>query len=331
MYGFLGKLNYNKLIISALFLVMSGCTSEVSPQNAPLPRDSLEHIGEISKAQTAFLRTKPAEARTIWGTCPTFNSEFSNHYRKPYDEGFPKMPVFIDYPTHGGFYLPTFMSVANFGAAFEERLPSKIRAELKKRNLLKQGKVEIAWVVQSGSLGEAEDYAGIPTTTRFTPHAWVDPDAPLEYTGTRVNRDVDVGIFDSERDISTADFPLDQMIKSPVFIRDKLFSPRSSKRMVKIGDDDPSQAFWSLVIDDHGGNIRAIATLHWILKPGKITEPGYVSYKKIIYGPSNLGALAFDDFGDLLMKLNKSIFKDTVMLAKLNTLFKYQLGRLSRH
>ena len=311
-------------------LLIANCVGNLScspetlvPDNNSRP-DQNPGEGHL-KERLSYLTLQPGTNKNSGWLSLTFAASFSNHYRGT----IPKATILGDYPTRGGWNLGRILIVANLGAAFEEKLPAALKNELAKHNLLGKMKVDIFWVAQSSNeLGEKIDHDNVPTTTRLKPHAWADPDAPAQYPFTRVNRNFLLGIFDTERDISTAAFPLETMTASPIHTHDSVFSPRPDPGtdMVKIGSNDPSQSFWSLVIDNNNpeGKIRAIATLHWTLKRSEVLElQGIIKKKIMIPGTARSTEVPnVATFGELLNKINNSAgFKDTAMVKKLNLLF----------
>lgn len=309
-----------------LLMLILGCGRIEKPAPAldkePPIKPEVPKNEDKSNARASFMETKPLQAKGIIAL--TFNTDFSNHYRGEV----PKAPIFSDDPKSRRFVLPWILVVANLGPSFEKNLPASIKKELQQRKLLGEAKVDIFWVVQNSLfLGEQEDYAGVATTTRLVPHGWADPDAPGAYHGGRVNRNFLLGIFDSERDIATEAFPMEKMTASPVYTHDGLFSPRPEPgtNMVRIGNEDPSQSLWSLVIDDQNpeGKVRAVATLHWVLDVDEFdafkdlshtTEPlpDNRSESKVVGNVKS--------FRELISKLNASDFKSMSMMKKLNSL-----------
>ncbi len=316
----------NIILFSSLSLLLISCgTNFQSPSSASSSPDKPEQSPPPPDRRSDFLSSKPE----LKLDCLLFNTSFSQHYRGR----IPKAPVLLDDPTTRTFHIPLFLVVANLGSSFENKLPAELKKELSERHLLGNEKVDIFWVVHSSLfLGEEVDHAGVPKTTRLAPHGWADPDAPGAYAGTRINRNFLLGVFESERDIQTPAFPANTMTASPIHTHDGLFSPRPDPgtNMLKVGSKDPSQSFWSLVIDANvpTDKIRAIATLHWI-----VTNEGenklYNAFRKISHKRvKNPGKDYEDDapnvetFGEFVEKLNNSEdFKSQPMLKKLNSLF----------
>ncbi len=289
---------------------------DVIPQNSP-------HYPE-SKTDFASIKPRLVSFPSVPGVISlSFNTDFTRHY----DGQIPKAPILDDYPSSGQAVLPWILIVANLGDSFEGKLPQELKNELTKIKREK-GNLDIFWVVQnSANLGEKTDHANIPTTTRLKPHGWADPDAPPSYDNYRINREFRLGIFDAEHDISTPVFKVGNMTPSLIQVHHGLFSPRTATSMVKLGSNDPSQAFWSLIIDDKNpeGKVRAIATLHWILSNDEWNALDEICIKFVdtIGKPGEQhGEPNVAHFGELREKLNSSsAFKGTVMLRKLNAMF----------
>ena len=236
--------------------------------------------------------------------CLLFNTSFSDYYHA----GVPKAPYLGDDPANRQGGSSTFFIVAKLDQSLKTNLPSKIKEKLG------NNEIDIFWVVQSTKgLGEPTDHAGKFQTTRLLPHAWIDPMALGNKAGTGIQRDVLMGVFETEQNISTPNFPAESMISNEVHTHDGIFSPRppNGTNMLNISMESDSQSFWSLVID--GPN--AVATLHWLIEvPGG--EKKYEDeIKNIIKNTVS--------FKDLITKLNNStIFESTEMLKKLNSLLK---------
>ena len=236
--------------------------------------------------------------------CLVFNTNFSDYY----DAKVPKAPYLGDDQVNRQGDSSRFFIVAKLDQSLKTNLPSKIKDELRNK------KLDIFWVVQSTKgLGEPTDHNGNFQTTRLLPHAWVDPLALGNKPGTGIQRDVLMGVFETEQNISTLNFPAESMIKNEVHTHDGIFSPRppNGTNMLNISMASDSQSFWSLVID--GPN--AVATLHWLIEvPG-----GEKEYEDEIQNIVKNTVV----FKDLVEKLNKStIFESTEMLKKLNLLIK---------
>lgn len=304
-------MNIFKIFFAILVITQICCLDnnkkEQNPENNTLPPFQRDLLLSTEDATIADPNGK------FTNGCLLFNTTLSNYYADNLGKVIPKAPHLTDDPKSRMFSIPDFLVVAKLEPALRTKLPAKLQSELG------QHKLDIFWVVQnSANLGEKEDHNNIPTTTRLKPHAWADPNALTTYSGTRVNRDFLMGIFDFEHDISTANFPLENMTASPVHTHDGLFSPRppTGTNMLKVGYNDNSQSFWSLVIDSNNSpeNIRAVATLHWILKWSENEE---AELRKITKKYEHKSVT----FKDFLIELNKSnIFKNTEMLKKLNLL-----------
>jgi hypothetical protein len=136
---------------------------------------------------------------------------------------FPKTPILRDDPKDRISQNPIMLIAAQFPAAFYENLPDSIRKELEKFPSLTPEHVDIFWVVQwSDPLGEGKDYPPdfLGKTTRLKPHPWANPDASS--SGTPINRNFLIGVFDADRDIATPELPIAKMTKpsaqAPKFI-----------------------------------------------------------------------------------------------------------------
>lgn len=270
-----------------------------------------------SAVLTNFLATPAATESVLFGinTVLTFDSKMTNHYNK----SVPPAAVFIDYDHTGHGASAFIFAVANIPTAFEAHLPKPVKDALQSHNLLGKGAIDIRFVVQSiTTLGEANDHGGVPTTTRIAAHGWIDPDAPATYSGTRVNRQFLQGIFSTQKDISTPQLPLGQLITTTFHVHDQLFSPRAATNLIKLGSDDDSQAFWIVVIDHQNPNgpIKALANLIWVLDHAKSQQ-----LYKLSFNTSN--APTVSTFGELLAKLNASAdFQGWHGLNLLNDLLK---------
>ncbi len=305
-------MNIFKLFFTVLLITQISCLERNN--NKQNPEKQTSHQQQTDGLLSTEDATIADPNGTFTNGCLLFNTTLSNYYANNFGKVIPKAPHLTDDPKSRMFSIPDFLVVAKLDPALRTKLPAKLQAELG------QHKLDIFWVAQnSANLGEEEDHNNVPTTTRLKPHAWADPNALTQYSGTRVNRDFLMGIFDAENDISTANFPLEKMTSSPVHTHDGLFSPRPSDgtNMLKVGYNDNSQSFWSLVIDSNNSpqNIKAVATLHWILKWSEAEQTELERITK----PYEHKSVTFNDF---LAELNKSlIFKNTEMLKKLNSLF----------
>lgn len=318
------------MLRSALpYIFASACIFFGCDTKTPEP----EEKPEISAEKIARQEYKNQNANFFPRSTWAFKTELTNHYlgcgRSQIfgEKCIPKAALLLDYPTNAQFTMPDVYFVADLGGAFEDKLPAAIRDELARYDLIGKKAVDIFWVAQGNTtLGEDIDHNGVPTTTRIAPHGWTDPDAPAEYSGHRVNRDFLLGIFETENDIATEKLKPNLMVPARIEVHDKLFSPRNPERMVKIGALDPSQSFWSLVIDNNNPEhkVRALATLHWVISSDLIN-----TIKKIEEGDkselrpgNNRKTIRFDTFEDVLSKLNKvPALKGTEMLRRLNYLF----------
>ncbi len=251
------------------------------------------------------------------------NTEMSAHYAN--DGGLmPKTILLMDYPASGASLFKESTLVIKFESSFEKKLPRDLRKVLSKYRLDRGDRVDIFLNIQSNEfLGEEEDYAGVPSTTRLKAHAWVDPDAPAQYTGTRVNRPLEIGIFDSDNDISD-EVPMGTLKAFSVQTHDSVFSPRTAR--VKVSKNSPSQSFWTLAIDSKNPHkVQANATLHWSL-----TREDDQALLGVLYAsaPSGYGRLDIDyntfnvnNLGDFVTKVSANPkFKDKAMLQKLKAL-----------
>ncbi len=248
------------------------------------------------------------------------NTELSNYYGGIV----PKTTVLMDYPKSANAPYQDSLLVIQLESAFEATLPASLRAELASRGLLNKGLVKIFVNVQGNyDLGEEEDHQhdGSPLTTRLKAHGGVDPDGPAQYSGTRYNKNVQIGIYDADFDISD-EVPLNALRSFNVHLHDSVFSPRNAR--IKLGKNSPSQSFWSLALDDR----HTIVTLHWVLDQADekelldiLYQTTYLSFlgRRILSRPLQM---AVSDVGDLLGKLSDSpTFKNKPMLNKLNALF----------
>lgn len=184
--------------------------------------------------------------------------------------------------------------------------------------------IELAFIVQaSGNVGEAKDFSGVPTRTHLMVHGWADPYAPQSFLGARVNRNFLLGIFEPEYPITNAEMGENYLIKTPVFVHDNRFSPRTSTSLLYLHRDSPSQSFWSVVIDKYNpdGQVRALVCLHWILNNYSDEWIPMLKDFLAIIRRRNQPVPAVENFGEFLEKINQSAyFKGTEMLKRLNKL-----------
>lgn len=243
-------------------------------------------------------------------TCVTLS--FDNICSNYYHQRLVNIPHLTDDPSSRYFSLPDFIIAASLN--FEDvELPEKIKQVLIANKLFSKEKLDIFWLVQnSANLGEAEDYSSIPTTTRLKAHAWADPNASSNYSGTRVNKEFLLGIFDADYDISTKNFLYETMTPSFIHTHDSVFSPRDERNMLKISSESSSLSFFSLVIDN---NEKAAVTFHWVLKWSDQEEADLRTFIKNYKEPIILKQFIND--------LSKVSFKNINMLAKLQKFIKF--------
>ena len=254
----------------------------------------------------------------IWISPPTVNTYPTEHYYY----SFPKAAALSDYNQKS---FRCLMAV-NFSWPFEHNLPKEILNELSARNLLDKKLVDIFWVIQPlenlGGNSSGSDH----NITYLKAHGWADPDEPLDYVGTRLDRRFLYGLFDADVDISY-DVLLNQMKPFEIHVHDGQYSPQTAAVRLPSAEPD-SMAFWSLVIDHENPNhqVRALATLHWLIsrkdmknfwdetfKPGeRIDSRGIKRRGDVPQYPT---------IGDYISMLEtKSFLKNTSLVKKLRSL-----------
>lgn len=293
------KLQHIKLFsISFLYaMILSFLSCNNTPQTDP---NDHQKTPSTTSELTKFLATPAKIESVLHGMINvlTFDSKMTNHYNRT----FPPAAVLFDYDSSGHGWQPFVFTIANIPQIFEVNLPQAVKDALQSHNLLGKGLVDIRFVAQwNTTLGEEVDHGGIPTTTHIAAHAWLDPDAPANYSETRVNRQFLQGIYGPKKDISTAKLPLNQLITTEFHIHDNLFSPRAETNLIRLGKNDASEAFWIVIIDHQNpnGQMKALANLIWVVDQNQ--------WNKLL-------DLAFDksrtplvnSFGDLFFKLNNS-------------------------
>lgn len=212
--------------------------------------------GEIARLH--FLQQTTPSSRN------TFNTELTNHYGGIY---IPKTTIVQDdcENRRNEIWSPTV--VVKLSESFCDNLPEVILAELNAHEVSRSN-VDIFFNVQwNRVLGETRDHRdGSPQTSRLKAHGWADPDAPASYFGTRVNRNFLFGIYETDlAKIGEEEIKVGELRPFPMHTHDNLFSPRTAS--IRLGSRDPSQSFYSLVIDNNNpeGINKANVTLHWVL------------------------------------------------------------------
>ncbi len=333
-------------IISISFLIMTLSSCFPSPQTStkldtgtppttsvPTPTNSLppadpdptlperEDYPWGATARAALMTTKPFVY--YWGHPPLVNCEYTQFYGGL----FPRTTILADYV--GKRFMGVMMAV-RLDSPFEKNLPKEIFEELKKRNLLNNKSIDIAWVIQSlADLGGNQE-GNIKNITYLKAHGWADPTSKGAGVGPGVNRNFLYGIFDADVDISH-EVPLGTMKPFNLHTHDGAVSPKTAALRLPNAAPD-SMAFWSLVIDSENptGKIRALATLHWLIS-GKDQE----NFKRESFVtatitdhrgeevPDTKWSVPFDDLlGYTTMLQTTSSFKDSSLVKKLTALIK---------
>lgn len=246
--------------------------NETKPQPEEQSKDPNNSPPQINAQLMKFLELAPIieSIKFGLGMAFTFDIKMTNHYKKTV----PPSAILMDYDNTGHGFSPWILIAANIPQAMEKNLPKSVRKALQDHNLLGQGLVDIRFVVQwNSSVGESGDHDLVPTTTRIDAHGWVDPDAPVSYAAgvDRVNREFLLGIYETLKDISTAQLPLGQLVTTRIIVHNNAFSPRSETSKILLGSNDDSQAFWIVVIDNKNpsGQTKALANLIWVLDTKK--------------------------------------------------------------
>lgn len=255
---------------------------------------------------------------TAYTSLIKFNTEMTLFYAKT----IPRMPILQDDSNNRVLGYPVLVMVVEFSSAFASRLPTKLLDVLREHGI-EDSNISVAFVAQSNSmLGEKRDHGNIPTKTSLKAHGWLDPLAPGHFFGTRVNRSILLGIFNSDHDISyPGGVPLNNLIKTPIHVHDSVFSPHTMSNKVKISETSPSTSFWSLAIDEEDKELskKAIATLHWVLNNQGATSD-FATLKELLIINNQPRCI---DFGACLNLLNESPrFKDSRAVLQLNAFFR---------
>ncbi|QKF94748.1 hypothetical protein QKU48_gp1290 [Fadolivirus algeromassiliense] len=201
------------------------------------------------------------------------------------DPWVPKCTTLWDYSRNGGMGPTNVfpMIIVNFPInTIKKNLSQDILDNLKKYDI-HDNNLEIFLNIQSANtIGEFEDHLnGTPPTTRIRPHGWADPDMPLVFKGSRINRNFMVGIFDPEYLDIEDEVKIYRMTSFNLHLHDQLASPRNMgirlpgtkikleptpyEDTIKV-TESRNESFWTLVID-HTQPIdkrRAVVTLHWL-------------------------------------------------------------------
>ncbi len=250
---------------------------------------------------------------------PTVNTDPTTHYGNT----FPKAAALGDYNMK---QFRCLMAV-DFSWPFENNLPKDILAELNKWDLLRKKLVDIFWVIQPlGSLG-GNSSGSDHDITYLKAHGWADPKEPLNYAGTRVQRNFLYGLFDADVDISY-EVKLNQMKPFDLHVHDGAYSPQTAA--VRLPNNAPdSMAFWSLVIDNENpdGEVRALATLHWLISAKDMPEFRKITFKTgevtDSFGNKDMSNMVpkFDTIGAYINMLeNESFLKNSSLVKKLRSL-----------
>ncbi|MCA9507014.1 MAG: hypothetical protein KC505_01155 [Myxococcales bacterium] len=332
-----------KLILSSfLCLSLFSCYQE-----SPLKSAENKTKPQLKEKKSLF-DMKGELAGPVASEALLFDSQLTNYYSHNAGKTFPAIPMLIDDPQSRQLFVVPPLLCAQFGSSYFDQLPSNLQAAIKNHIDDIKNNVDIAFIVQSNALlGEKEDHED-RWTTRISLHAWTEPHGPAHFDGVLVNRKFLLGVFDSNSDISTHDFPMNTIEHSVhVFLHDGLFSPRTPKNMIEYkGDFGLSEplAFWSLAIDNNppaNKSKRAIATLHWILDSSH-AQHHYPNYQRPLSDATFLGAhlitkayfskdlgtlvkpkLLVKNFHEFLIAARKMPFlKNSSALRKLEFLFK---------
>jgi hypothetical protein len=292
------------------------------------PKEEKDNGGQIK--EPTLHASKEAQAREAFravsaklGSRGTV--KFNTSMTAIYQSTVPRLPFLQDDPSSRSFFPASPGLVAELGAAFVPKLPQKIQDKLHEYNIENKN-INVAFIVQSNqNLGEPSDHDNIPTKTSLKAHGWLDPEAPANYEGTRVNREVLLGIFASEGNIHyPGGVPYENLANSPVHTHDGVLSPRTQSNKVAIGANSPSMSFWSLAIDhEEGKEKRAIATLHWVLA-SKGNPSDFIQFTDLIikYTSKGIAELKLTNFGQFLTIIKEApAFKNRRFVKTLTDLF----------
>lgn len=299
-------------IFHMLFLLsLSAC----DPTNrTPIPHNIPEKYIDSDYSDAAKLKKDFMSNEFLFSfiiSPPTVNTYSTLHY----GNSFPKAAAFGDYNQKAFACL----LAVNFDWPFEKNLPKSILDELKKHNLTDKKLIDIFWVMQPLS--------SLSNITYLKAHGWADPDEPLNYNGTRLQRNFLYGMYEVDIDIGVS-YGVEHNKLKPfeIHTHDGMYSPQTAA--VQIPDNSPSMALWSLVIDNNNPNknIKALVTLHWLVSDDDFQKIKQESYeRKIIIDKNGIDSKKeipkYKNIGEYIdFFKNQSFFKNTSLVKKLSQL-----------
>ncbi len=300
-----------KFFYILLLLILGACgPMNISPITNNSPEISIDSdYSKAKKLRKNFMSNEFLFSFII--SPPTVNTYSTLHY----GNSFPKAAAFGDYNQKAFACL----LAVNFDWPFEKNLPKSILHELKKHNLTDKKLIDIFWVMQPLS--------SLSNITYLKAHGWADPDEPMEYNNVRIDRNFLYGIYDADVDIGVSyGVELYKLKPFHVYVHHGKYSPKTAA--VSIPDNSASMALWSLVIDNNNPNknIKALATLHWLVSDDDFQKIKQESYeRKIIIDKNGIDSKKeipkYKNIGEYIdFFKNQSFFKNTSLVKKLNTL-----------
>ena len=301
-----------KIFYIILVFILCSCSSI---NRSPITNNSQEISIDSNYSDAAKLRKDFMLNEFLFSfitSPPTINTYSTVHYANK----FPKAAAFGDYNQKNFDCL----LVVNFDWPFEQNLPKSILDELKKHNLTDKKLIDIFWVMQPLS--------SLSNITYLKAHGWADPDEPMDYNGTRIQRNFLYGLYDVDMDIGVSyGVEVNKLKPFEIHTHDGMYSPKTAA--VSISNNSKSMALWSLAIDNNNPNknIKALATLHWLLSDEDFQKIKQESYeRKNIIDKDGHDAIKeipkYKNIGEYIdFFKNKSFFKNTSLVKKLNEIY----------